>query len=253
MTRKPKRLKMLGSIFRGAWGRGKVTLVTVVVALSLALISPALAATGGNFILGKANTATDPAGTPTGITQLTAQIANPAMKLINTSTLTGATALNLQTAATKPPMTVNSKTKVDNLNADTLDGINSTGFYYSSTVIRSFSTFVTGTANGTDSYAIPCLPGDMVLSGGYEVDPTAGVPQIYEEHTAFAIFEPNDNGYVLKWKNGATPAKLKLYAHCADFGTPFESATASANASAPTASSKYKGAETESVSLEAKE
>jgi hypothetical protein len=123
-----KILKMLRSIFSRAWGRGKVTLVTVVMALSLALISPALAATGGNFILGRANTATDPSGTDTGITQLKAKIANPAMKLINTSMSTGATALNLTTASTQPPMTVNSATKVDNLNSDKLDGQDSSAF-----------------------------------------------------------------------------------------------------------------------------
>jgi hypothetical protein len=44
------------------------------------------------------------------------------MKLINTSTSTGATALNLTTSTSKPPMVVNSKTKVANLNADLVDG-----------------------------------------------------------------------------------------------------------------------------------
>ena len=107
--------KMLKSSFSSAWSRGKPTILIVVAALTLATATPALAATGGNFLLGMANTAT-------GITQLTANIANPAMKLINTSTSTGATALNLQTASTKPPMTVNSATKVTNLNADTVDG-----------------------------------------------------------------------------------------------------------------------------------
>jgi hypothetical protein len=111
-----------------AWARGRVTLMTVVLALSLALISPALAATGGNFILGVANSATDPAGTATGITQLTANIANPALQLVNTSTSAGATALRLRTDAGKPPMTVNSKTKVANLNADSVDDKDSTAF-----------------------------------------------------------------------------------------------------------------------------
>jgi hypothetical protein len=127
MTRTPKKKKkkLLGSIFRRAFARGKVTnLVTVVVALMLAMVTPALAATGGNFILGTANTATNPSGKATGITQLKATIANPAMKLINTSASAGATALNLTTASNKPPMTVNSATKVDNLNADTVDGRN---------------------------------------------------------------------------------------------------------------------------------
>ncbi len=114
MTRTAK--KMLGSVFLRALGRGKVTMVAVVVALTLATISPALAANGGNFILGVST------NTATAITQLTANIANPALKLVNTSTAAGATALNLQTASTKPPMTVNSSTKVANLNADTVDG-----------------------------------------------------------------------------------------------------------------------------------
>jgi hypothetical protein len=116
-----KEKKVLGSIFLSAWGRGKATLLTVVMALTLAMVSPALAATGGNFLLGVANTASA-TSTATGITQLTANLANPAMKLINTSTSAGATALNLQTATSKPPMAVNSKTKVTNLNADTVDG-----------------------------------------------------------------------------------------------------------------------------------
>jgi hypothetical protein len=112
--------KMLLSIFRRAFARGKVTnMVIVVVALMLAIVTPALAATGGNFILGKANEATS-------ITRLTANIADPAMKLINTNTSTAATALRLQTAASNPPMTVNSETKVDNLNADKVDGLDST-------------------------------------------------------------------------------------------------------------------------------
>jgi hypothetical protein len=50
------------------------------------------------------------------------------MKLINTSTSTGATALNLTTSTSKPPMVVNSKTKVANLNADLVDGKDSTAF-----------------------------------------------------------------------------------------------------------------------------
>jgi hypothetical protein len=50
------------------------------------------------------------------------------MRLINLSTSTGATALHLQTDSSKPPMTVNSGTKVDNLNSDMLDGQDSSAF-----------------------------------------------------------------------------------------------------------------------------
>jgi hypothetical protein len=122
-TRVPKILKMLGSIFSSGFARGKVTnLVTVVVALSLALVTPALAANGSNFILGTTSNAA------TLMTSLTANIANPALRLVNTSTSAGATALKLQTATTKPPMTVTSNTKVPFLNADYLDGWDSSAF-----------------------------------------------------------------------------------------------------------------------------
>lgn len=90
--------------------------LTVMIALTAGVVSTATAANGGNFILGNLNNAA------TAITKLTANIANPALQLVNTSTSTGATALNLQTATSKPPMTVNSSTKVPNLNADKVDG-----------------------------------------------------------------------------------------------------------------------------------
>jgi len=53
-----KATKMLLGAFLRAWGSGKVTLVTVMVALTLATVTPAVAASGGSFLLGKANLAT---------------------------------------------------------------------------------------------------------------------------------------------------------------------------------------------------
>jgi hypothetical protein len=44
--------KTLKGVFLRAWGGGKVTnLLTVVVALTLATVTPAVAANGGNFLL----------------------------------------------------------------------------------------------------------------------------------------------------------------------------------------------------------
>src|SRR3954463_4016562 len=77
------------------------------------------AATGGNFILGKANTADAK-------TSLSAPYGGPAMQLSNTSAVAGATALQLTVASGKTPFTVNSATKVANLNADKLDNLDST-------------------------------------------------------------------------------------------------------------------------------
>jgi len=95
--------------------------VISLVALFVALGGTTYAATGGNVILGKANTATSQTG-------LTSNNAGKALSITQNSTGTGATALGLVVPAGKPPMTVNSGTKVANLNADRLDGIDSTAF-----------------------------------------------------------------------------------------------------------------------------
>jgi Phage Tail Collar Domain len=96
-------------------------LVISVIALFVALGGAGMAATGGNFILGKANSATS-------TTSLSAPIGGRALQVSNTSTAAGATALGLTAAAGHAPLTVNTKVKVANLNADTLDGMDSSGF-----------------------------------------------------------------------------------------------------------------------------
>lgn len=106
---------------RKRFHRPSPALVISLVALFVALGGTTYAATGGYFILGKANTATSPTG-------LTAKNAGRALSITQQSTSTGATALGLSVPAGKPPMTVNSGTKVVNLNADKLDGIDSTAF-----------------------------------------------------------------------------------------------------------------------------
>src|SRR3954451_14813981 len=82
--------KVLKSIFLGAFTRGKVTnLLTVVVALTLATATPAIAANGGNFLLGKANLAT-------AVTFLKGTVAGPALQVYNPSPSTAATAALFQ-------------------------------------------------------------------------------------------------------------------------------------------------------------
>jgi hypothetical protein len=93
------------------------------IALFVALGGTTYAATGGNFILGQANSASS-------TTSLTRTGANTGkgLQVTNTSTGAGATALGLNVASGHSPFTVNSGTKVANLNADRLDGFDSTGF-----------------------------------------------------------------------------------------------------------------------------
>jgi hypothetical protein len=97
-------------------------MAVALVAVFLNLAGVTYAATGGSFILGQANTATTPS-------VLSASVAGKTLQLSNSSTALGATPLGLAPGAGRPPFATPSTTKVTNLNADKLDGIDSTGFY----------------------------------------------------------------------------------------------------------------------------
>jgi hypothetical protein len=92
----------------------------------IALGGTTLAATGGNFILGQPNSASSTTGLSAGTT-------GPALRATNTST---GTAGSFNVTAGHAPFTVNSGTKVTNLNADKLDGLDSTSFISNSSLRR---------------------------------------------------------------------------------------------------------------------
>src|SRR5689334_654239 len=86
-----------------------------VLALFVSLGGTGYAMTGDNFILGQPNTATT-------VSSLSAPVAGgKALQVTNTSKDAGSTALGLNVGAGRPPFTVNSKVKVAQLNADSLD------------------------------------------------------------------------------------------------------------------------------------
>jgi hypothetical protein len=93
----------------------KPTPAMVVACLSLfiALSGVTYAATGGNFILGQANTAT----TQTSLSS--SNTAAPTLNLVNTG---GRPAARFQANGGKAVFTVSNSTKIPNLNADQLDG-----------------------------------------------------------------------------------------------------------------------------------
>jgi hypothetical protein len=95
--------------------------VVAYLGLFVALGGTTYAATGGNFILGQPNSASS-------TTSLSAPVAGKALQLSNTNTAAGATALGLNVASGHSPFTVNSGTKVANLNADRLDDKDSSQF-----------------------------------------------------------------------------------------------------------------------------
>jgi hypothetical protein len=92
--------------------------VTATIALFVALGGTTYAATGGNFILGQANTAGSTTALSSGTT-------GPAFKVTNTST---GTAGSFNAAAGHPALAVNTAAKVNKLNADLLDGKDSTNW-----------------------------------------------------------------------------------------------------------------------------
>jgi hypothetical protein len=101
--------------------RPSPAMVVASLALFIALGSAGYAANGGSFILGQSNSATS-------ATSLTSNNPGRTLKLTQQSTASGATALGLNVPSGKPPLTVNSDVRVVNLNADTVDGIDSASF-----------------------------------------------------------------------------------------------------------------------------
>lgn len=152
----------------------RVPVLAVVVALALVAAPAAFAANGKPFILGKKNSATK-------VSTLVKKGAGPALKLM---------------VGSGAPLAVNSAVKVANLNADRLDGLDSTAFlgvngkaadadkldgqdssqfvqtntnsFVRNSTYRTESAVGPGTAlgDGTHVAAASCFSGDRMLSGG---------------------------------------------------------------------------------------
>jgi FlaG/FlaF family flagellin (archaellin) len=102
--------------------RPSAATVISLIALFVALGGTTYAATGQSWILGQSNSANAQ-------TRLSAPIAARALQIINTGTGTGAGGIGISVAAGKPPIVVNVDAgKAPNLNADKLDGRDSTAF-----------------------------------------------------------------------------------------------------------------------------
>ena len=99
---------------------GRATVFTVglavIVGLVLGVATTASGANGGNFILGQGNAAT-------ALTRLTGDVQGSAMQIINNHPGSDDSALNLQVQDGEAPMRTTSDTRVNNLNADKVDGL----------------------------------------------------------------------------------------------------------------------------------
>jgi len=124
------------------------------VALFVALGGSAYAATGGNFVLGSSNAANK----TTGLTGSPATGA--ALSVTNSTAKQPAAAFTVQ--GRTAPFTVSSKGKVANLNADSLDGIDSTGFVQGNGQAYGASLDYPADSSGTD-HVVTVAPGFMAL------------------------------------------------------------------------------------------
>jgi hypothetical protein len=111
--------------------RPSAATIISLIALFFAMSGTAVAATGGTFILGKANTAT------------------------NTTALTNTkgTALSLSSTATTPPLKVSNSVQIAHLNASELDG-------------QTASAFLPATGTAANSSALGGTPASGYMQGG---------------------------------------------------------------------------------------
>jgi hypothetical protein len=146
---------------------GRATTFVVGLAVILALVagvaSTALAGTGvrAAFNVGKTNTVN-------AVSKLVGSVAGPSLVVDNNSTNSAATALDLHVEAGKAPMKVNSGTKVANLNADKLDGMDA-GQLQEFSTIRVSTDDYRATANSSITQVASCQAGEQVISGGVEL------------------------------------------------------------------------------------
>ncbi len=125
-------------------GRATTFLVglAVVLALVLGVATTAMGANGNGLLLGVLNNAA------TKVTGLVGNVdGGPALRVANPNAGTNDTALDLRVQAGEAPMRVNSAEKVTNLNADKVDGLDSTRF-------------ATGTNGKADNALFADLAGD---------------------------------------------------------------------------------------------
>jgi len=137
-------------------------------ALVVALGGAAFSATGGNFILGRINSAENQSG-------IVSPVNGKMLLLNNTSTAANATALGLTVKSGHPPMVVNSDVKVFQLNADKLDDRDSSDFANATNalVFRDADTVTLKT--GDKFWPLPGLtPGNYIVTLTTAIRPTTG-------------------------------------------------------------------------------
>lgn len=188
------------TVFSKAVWAARAAVFTVGLAVALALIlgaaTAAIAAVPGDpFRLGKVNPINK-------WTKLVGQGQTPRLILQNNGS---GVALRLLVKPGKPPMSVNSDTKVANLNADQLDGKNSTEFLSNGNHYRKVE-LRTGGLNDINYGHLFCNAGDKVLSGGYSLLSENG--HVFGSEPALLA-----NGWRVTWTGDV---QIRMVVVCAD-------------------------------------
>jgi hypothetical protein len=190
--------------------------LATMVAVALGAASTVQAAPGDRFILGRLNQSFQD------ISRLVGSPAGPVLRINNTNLSAGATALDLKVgdpnanplSKSTPPMTVNSSAKVTNLNADQIDGKDSTELIPKATYTKESSSTGTDLGSNKRLWETFCDGGDKVLSGGvFGVDPTG---------TTLTASLPEDfhQGWYVEWTStDGTADTITVLVYCADYGT----------------------------------
>lgn len=177
----------------------------------------AYAATGGNFILGKSNTA----------------------GAISTLTNNNGTALALNSAAGSAPLTVNRGVKVANLNADKLDGKDSSAFAYAAGKTGYVSNggqsvdLNNDGVNDAIAAVAQCPTGSQLTGGGVEDGTSAGRVVASEPIGGGAW------GVLVKADASENPANVGSFAVCYNPHGAVSGATAAPTATGTTSQQQF--------------
>jgi hypothetical protein len=200
---------------RALWvGKGAVFLVGLAVTLALVVgvASAAFGANGDAWRIGRANvaTATTTLGGSLGVN-------GPMLRLVNNNAGANDTALDLRVQAGEAPLRVNSNTRVNNLNADLLDGLDSsqlvpasTNAFVRNSTYRNESALGPGQqlGDGTFTMAASCNTGDVMLSGGpANINPTTDMVE---------SFPSGINSWTARVDKNGQPDNYSVVVLCAD-------------------------------------
>jgi hypothetical protein len=199
-----RRLIVRTTFFKGIVLGSVVSVVTVAATAAMAGTG-----VGGVFNLGKSNSVNAQTG-------LTGSTNSAQIQVTNNGTGASASGLGVKVASGKPPLVVNSTTKVANLNADLLDGLDSRQLQQTvwegcgqGTAIADVD--ATGSVTCTKSYEVPIsanMPvGDAFFVGLVEFPGTLrlelGCSSPKASFVDFSSLEPNVTTLNWLWSNGS--------------------------------------------------